>query len=1335
MIAFVLIFFVIESGIAQHFTPIWPNNPYNPMSIIVAEASINGVAMESGDEIAVFDIGDGGASICVGTQTLTGTPSVSNPVIVTAGQDESGGGITGFTPGHTIVYKLWDQSEATEITIVVPTYNTFFDLVYTSFGTAYVTSLLGSSAVETSISTLITCPGNISIPVNVENLTDITEFSLTLNIGTTLSYTGYQNAHSELSGGSLAITDNAGVLTITWSSTTPANILSDTLVELLITAPIVYGDSIETMSWSESLCYYENSAGLSMGTIFDNGFITINPIPVDGGVITGADEVCQGTTGETYQITAITNATSYIWELNPTSAGTINGTGISININFEPSFIGQATLSVYGSNTCGDGNPSSVLIDVIGTPLADAGLDTTICENSSYLLSGSAMYQQSVVWSSSGDGTFDDATSLTATYTPGSGDIATGSATLTLTSMATSPCSINTTDQMVITIQLSPTSDAGSDAVICENSSYSLSGVSTNYQSILWTSPGDGVFDDNTLLSPVYTPGPADIQNGTVDLTLTAYGISPCSTTASSTMTLTIQESATADAGSDATVCENNSYTLSGVANNHQSIVWTTSGDGTFSDTTLLNAQYTPGINDLLNGSIILTLRAYGISPCAYYISDNMTLSIQYAPTADAGSDASICENSTYTLNGSVTNEQSVLWSSSGDGTFNDATSLTATYTPGSGDVANGSATLTLTSIATSPCLVNATDTMLLTIHENPTVNAGINDTIAKGLSTTLNGSVTGGDMNYSYLWSPATGLNSVNLIDPIATPIESTNYTLTVTDGNGCSGDDEVEIVVFEHFETIWTGNPYQPMTILITSATLDGIDLVTGDEVGIFDVDGSGNEICVGFGIVSDTATATNPISITVSADDPGTPMVDGFTTGHTIRYRAWPSAVDVEYIVYTATYNSSFDESFTPLGTAIAEVFFISTITQTIALNTGWNIMSFYVAPDDMNLLNILQPLINSNELTKVINETGGFIQYIPGIGWMNTIGNMANTEGYYIKTSANTTLESNGLAIASPVNIPLSTGWNIMGYPFEQSQNAVDALQPIIATNELTKVINESGGFIQYIPGIGWMNTIGNFQAGEGYYIKVNSSTNLPLTAPVTSAPVLMGNTIPASQFFQKTWVNNPYFPMNILVMDVDLGDYVQSPNDEIAVFDGEYCVGTGVVNEDVDEPIYIVVAMDDPSTENIDGYTPGNGLTFKYMTSISLDYVEVEAIEISTINSFEPLETYICELKTSATGIGETDQYQEGFTLNLFPNPTSENTTLELINYNQGDLTIVLYDLYGRAIHVVDKEELKEGSHTYHFELSWLTPGIYTIQVINRTYTSSYIQNLKLIICE
>ena len=61
-----------------------------------------------------------------------------------------------------------------------------------------------------------------------------------------------------------------------------------------------------------------------------------------------------------------------------------------------------------------------------------------------------------------------------------------------------------------------------------------------------------------------------------------------------------------------------------------------------------------------------------------------------------------------------------------------------------------------------------------------------------KGQSVNLN--ATGGE---GYSWTPATGLNNASIANPVATPGQDTEYTVTATDSIGCIGSAKVMIVV----------------------------------------------------------------------------------------------------------------------------------------------------------------------------------------------------------------------------------------------------------------------------------------------------------------------------------------------------------------------------------------------------------------------------------------------------------------------------------------------------------------------------------------------------------
>ena len=77
---------------------------------------------------------------------------------------------------------------------------------------------------------------------------------------------------------------------------------------------------------------------------------------------------------------------------------------------------------------------------------------------------------------------------------------------------------------------------------------------------------------------------------------------------------------------------------MTGTGSNNNGYVWSTSGDGTFSNINSANSVYTPGLNDIANGSVILTMTATGNTPCGD-VSDDMILTITPAATASAGAD------------------------------------------------------------------------------------------------------------------------------------------------------------------------------------------------------------------------------------------------------------------------------------------------------------------------------------------------------------------------------------------------------------------------------------------------------------------------------------------------------------------------------------------------------------------------------------------------------------------------------------------------------------------------------------------------------------------------
>ncbi len=389
-----------------------------------------------------------------------------------------------------------------------------------------------------------------------------------------------------------------------------------------------------------------------------------------------------------------------------------------------------------------------------------------------------------------------------------------------------------------------------------------------------------------------------------------------------------------------------------------------------------------------------------------------------------------------------------------------------------------------------------------------------------------------------------------------------------------------------------------------------------------------------------------------------------------------------------------------------------------SQQVDLLQGWNICSFNVEPDYMQTDSIFKVLKDSAILVKAIDENGGFIQNIPGIGWLNTIGNMSPTEGYYVKLNQPASITLDGIAVSIPFIIPLSTGWNIMGYPLFQEQDAMTALQTLIDNEELVKIIDETGGFIQNIPGIGWLNTIGNFEPGEGYYIKVNVNTNIVLDNS-TSKSGFVELPLQTPKYFTSCFENNPYYPMNILVTDISVEGIEVKERDEIGIYDGDLCVGAGIIHEqDNTFSASIIVSMEDPLTDDIDGYIKGNALTAYYWNEQNGDRTLLKLVDLYGNRSFEPLSTYVC---TPATSVLSDDELMRKYTsIACYPNPVKDNLT---VLYNipvNGNIRIEIHNIYGNLMGIIYEGLIEKGVSQVNYNLNSLVNGVYLISMKYRT---------------
>jgi gliding motility-associated-like protein len=162
-----------------------------------------------------------------------------------------------------------------------------------------------------------------------------------------------------------------------------------------------------------------------------------------------------------------------------------------------------------------------------------------------------------------------------------------------------------------------------------------------------------------------YIPSPEEKAAGTVTITLSSTSKDDC-TISTSILTIRYGQEPGADAGKDQNVCSQDQLVhLAGkVLVPGSSGFWSTAkGDGQFHSGNQPNATYSPGVNDLKNGSVTLTFNVDNAGQC-FTPSDSVKITFFGPPDLTTEKIRYVLKDKTITLHPSVNDESvSYLWS------------------------------------------------------------------------------------------------------------------------------------------------------------------------------------------------------------------------------------------------------------------------------------------------------------------------------------------------------------------------------------------------------------------------------------------------------------------------------------------------------------------------------------------------------------------------------------------------------------------------------------------------------------------------------------------------
>ena len=321
-------------------------------------------------------------------------------------------------------------------------------------------------------------------------------------------------------------------------------------------------------------------------------------------------------------------------------------------------------------------------------------------------------------------------------------------------------------------------------------------------------------------------------------------------------------------------------------------------------------------------------------------------------------------------------------------------------------------------------------DTVSTTVEvfANPTITIQPSDTICFNTTAEAIVTVVSGQVPFSYLWSDGQTTDT-------AFALTADNYTITVTDNNGCA----------------------------ITGST----EIIASDEI-IYDFD---------ITHLSSLGAGDGEIDLSVTAGN--SPFSFSWATGSTLE-----DLTGLQAGVYPLTITDN-------LGcTQLDSVVVKAMSHQQVVIPNQWSIFSLNVEPYSPSIDIVVADIALNVVLIK--DENGEV--YWPFFQ-LNEIGDVDIGDAYQIKLNNQDTVDVDGFYIFpenTPINIP--AGWSLIAY----LRTSPVLIVPVFSSFVSDVYIIKNGAGQIYWPQFN-LDMIINMQPGEGYQIKMATQHNLTYPA--------------------------------------------------------------------------------------------------------------------------------------------------------------------------------------------------------------------------------------------
>ena len=369
-----------------------------------------------------------------------------------------------------------------------------------------------------------------------------------------------------------------------------------------------------------------------------------------------------------------------------------------------------------------------------------------------------------------------------------------------------------------------------------------------------------------------------------------------------------------------------------------------------------------------------------------------------------------------------------------------------------------------------------------------------------------------------------------------------------------------------------------------------------------------------------------------------------------------------------------NMKNQNSYTLTNTGITslKIEFSYFITMPLTVKANWNIISVPLKSTDMSVARIFP-----NAASLAYKYSGS---YVPA-------DSFANGKGYWLKFNRDTTYNQTGL-VTSPKNIPVSSGWNLIG-PFDENI-------------PVSSIISVPSGIVtsSYYGYVSAYTIADTLKKGKGYWVQANATG------------ILMKNTA------ENMIVSNAGDSLNnftrIMISDRD--------NNSTTL----YLANSNQISQNYDLPpappqgIFDVRFGSDKIVESFgqDHNIKFNSASIPVRIKIeNMQNHRLRLVDAVTGNLFNKVieEGVEIELNQNLDNLILVEESILPVTYSLsqnYPNPFNPSTTIKYQIPADGNVRIIIYDVLGKEVQMLVNRFEKAGNYEISFNASNLASGVY-----------------------